>query len=183
MLEPLRQSFNHQAESPATVAKGLRRLVLSVYVSQVALVLVAAILVLVLVPPRLNVRGWAVWLAGFSFVFYFLVSAVMTRVFEQKRTFVSAMQAAIFLGIASTVPAVLACLLLALEGPRAGAPALAITSAMLLVASLARVTGYALRIQSDPKPEVERFEGFGSSSDFARPDWAEQYGPGKEQQP
>jgi hypothetical protein len=172
MLEPLRQSLVNPSETPAVMAKGLRGAVLGVYVSQVVMVLVVAGLVMVFAPQNINARGWAVWLAGFSFVLFVLVSAVVARGFDQKRSFAAALHAAILLGVASTVPAILACLLLTLEGARAGASALAFTSALLLAVSLTRVTGYALRIQHVPKEVPEPFAGFGSSSEFERPDWA-----------
>ena len=176
MLEPLRQSLANPRETPAVMAKGLRGAVLGVYVSQVALVLVASGLVMLFAPRQVNARGWAVWLALFSFVMYVLVAATVARRFDLKRDFAAALHAAILLGVASTVPAVLACLLLALEGPRAGASALALTSALLLVSSLTRVTGFALRIRHEAKDAPEAFSGFGSSSEFERPDWAERQG-------
>jgi hypothetical protein len=57
---------------------------------------------------------------------------------------------------------------------------LGLASLGLLALSLSRVAGLVAQIQPVKASEPEVFEGFGSSSEFERPDWAAKYSSGQQ---
>ena len=148
---------------------------LAVWVSQVGLTLVAALIARFVIAPRDPLGFTQVFLAV-SLVLYLLVSAFTRVQMTQAKNLATAFQASILLGAISTVPGVLACVLVALEGVRTGSLLLGLASLGLLALSLSRVAGLVAQIQTVKAVEPEIFEGFGSSSEFERPDWAAQYG-------
>jgi hypothetical protein len=161
--------------SPAQIALGLRRVMLAIWASQVGLTLVAAIIARFVIAPRDSLGFTQVFLAV-SLVLYLLVSAFTRVQMVQAKNLATAFQTSMLLGAVSTVPGVLACVLVALEGVRIGSLLLGLASFGLLALSLSRVVGLVAQIQVAKPTEAEVFEGFGSSSEFERPDWAAQYG-------
>jgi hypothetical protein len=161
--------------SPAQITLGLRRVMLAIWVSQVGLTLVAAVIARFVIAPRDPLGFTQVFLAV-SLVLYLLVSAFTRVQMVQAKNLATAFQASMLLGAVSTVPGVLACVLVALEGLRIGSLLLGLVSLGLLGLSLSRVAGLVAQIQAIKAAEPEVFEGFGSSSEFERPDWAARYG-------
>ena len=171
-FEHLNPSLN---ASPAQITAGLRRVVLAVWASQVGLTLIAAVIARFVIAPRAPL-GFTQAFLGVSLILYLLVSAFTRVQMTQAKNLATAFQASMLLGAVSTVPGVLACVLIALEGVRAGSLLLGLASLGLLGLSLSRVAGLVAQIQPVQAVEAEVFEGFGSSSEFERPDWAAQYG-------
>jgi hypothetical protein len=161
--------------NPAQITLGLRRVMLAIWASQVGLTLVAAIIARFVIAPRDPLGFTQVFLAV-SLVLYLLVSAFTRVQMMQAKNLATAFQASMLLGAVSTVPGVLACVLVALEGVRIGSLLLGLASLGLLALSLSRVAGLVGQIQAVKPVEPEVFAGFGSSSEFERPDWAAQYG-------
>jgi hypothetical protein len=161
--------------SPAQITLGLRRVMLAIWASQVGLTLVAALIARFVIAPR-DPLGFTQAFLAVSLVLYLLVSAFTRVQMVQTKNLAMAFQASMLLGAVSTVPGVLACVLVALEGVRVGSLLLGLASVGLLGLSLSRVAGLVAQIQPVKAAEPEVFEGFGSSSEFERPDWAAQYG-------
>jgi hypothetical protein len=161
--------------SPAQITAGLRRVMLAIWASQVGLTLVAAVIARFVIAPRDPLGFTQVFLAV-SLVLYLLVSAFTRVQMVQAKNLTAAFQTSMLLGAVSTVPGVLACVLVALEGLRVGSLLLGLASLGLLALSLSRVAGLVAQIQPVKAVEPDVFEGFGSSSEFERPDWATQYG-------
>ena len=161
--------------SPAQITSGLRRVMLAVWVSQVGLTLIAALIARFVIAPR-DPLGFTQVFLGVSLVLYLLVSAFTRVQMTQAKNLATAFRASILLGAISTVPGVLACVLVALEGVRTGSLLLGLASLGVLGLSLSRVAGLVAQIQPGKALEPEIFEGFGSSSEFERPDWAALYG-------
>ena len=171
-FEHLNPSLN---ASPAQVTAGLRRVMLAIWVSQVGLTLIAAVIARFVIAPRDPLGFTQVFLAV-SLVLYLLVSAFTRVQMTQAKNLATVFQASMLLGAISTVPGVLACVLVAFEGVRVGSLLLGLASLGLLGLSLSRVAGLVAQIQPVQATEPDVFEGFGSSSEFERPDWAAQYG-------
>ena len=161
--------------SPAQITAGLRRVMLAIWASQVGLTLIVALIARFVIAPR-DPLGFTQAFLGVSLVLYLLVSAFTRVQMTQAKNLATAFQASILLGAISTVPGVLACVLIALEGVHSGSLLLGLASLGLLAVSLFRVAGLVAQIQAVKTLEPEVFEGFGSSSEFERPDWAAQYG-------
>ena len=167
--------------SPVQITAGLRRVMLAVWVSQVGLTLVAALIARFVIAPR-DPLGFTQAFLAVSLVLYLLVSAFTRVQMTQAKNLATAFQTSVLLGATSTVPGVLACVLVALEGVRTGSLLLGLASLGLLALSLSRVAGLVAQIQPVKAAEPEVFEGFGSSSEFERPDWAAQFGSDQERQ-
>jgi hypothetical protein len=170
-----RLNANPDANQTRTIS-GLRQVVLAVWASQVGLTLIAAIIARFVLEPRAPL-GLTQGFALVSLVLYLGVNAFVTLEVSRSKSFAAVFQGCILLGAISTVPGVLACVLIALEGVRAGALLLGFSSLILLASSLTRVAGFVAQIKPiKADPEDQDFAGFGSSSEFDRPDWAAQYG-------
>lgn len=161
--------------SPAQITAGLRWVMLAIWASQVGLTLVTALIARFVVAPR-DPLGFTQAFLAVSLVLYLLVSAFTRVQMTQAKNLATAFQTSMLLGAISTVPGVLACVLIALEGMRSGSLLLGLSSIGLLCLSLSRVAGVVAQIRPVQAIEPEVFEGFGSSSTFERPDWATQYG-------
>jgi hypothetical protein len=171
-----RQLNANQDANPAQTISGLRQVVLMVWASQVGLTLVAAIIARLVMAPRAPL-GFTQGFALVSLVLYLGVNAFVTLEVARTKRFAAVFQGCILLGAISTVPGVLACVLIALEGVRAGALLLGFASLILLTSSLTRIPRLVAQIKAvQREPEEQGFSGFGSSSEFERPDWAAQYG-------
>jgi hypothetical protein len=171
-FEHLNPSVN---ANPAQITLGLRRVMLAIWASQVGLTLVTAVIARLVIAPR-DPLGFTQAFLAVSLVLYLLVSAFTRVQMTQAKNLATAFQTSMLLGAVSTVPGVLACVLVALEGLRIGSLLLGLASLGLLALSLSRVAGLVAQIQPVQRAEPEVFEGFGSSSEFERPDWAAQYG-------
>jgi hypothetical protein len=172
----LRQLNQNSDANPARTIAGLRQVVLMVWASQVGLTLIAALIARFVLEPRAPL-GFTQGFALVSLVLYLGVNAFVTLEVSRSKNFASVFQGCILLGAISTVPGVLACVLIALEGVRAGALLLGFSSLILLASSLTRVPGFVAQIKVVKlESEDQEFAGFGSSSEFERPDWAEQFG-------
>jgi hypothetical protein len=172
----LRQLHHNPDSNPAQTIAGLRRVVLAVWASQVGLTLLVAIIARFVIAPRAPL-GFTQGFALVSLVLYLGVNAFVTLEVARSKSFAAVFQGCILLGAISTVPGVLACVLIALEGVRAGALLLGFASLILLASSLTRVAGFVAQIKVVKlEPEDQEFAGFGSSSEFERPDWAGRYG-------
>jgi hypothetical protein len=172
----LRQLNQNPDANPTQTIAGLRRVVLAVWASQVGLTLIAALIARFILEPRAPL-GFTQGFALVSFVLYLGVNAFVTLEVARSKNFAAVFQGCILLGAISTVPGVLACVLIALEGVRVGALLLGFASLILLASSLTRIPGFVAQIKPIKlDPEEREFAGFGSSSEFERPDWAAQYG-------
>jgi hypothetical protein len=117
--------------SPAQITLGLRRVMLAIWASQVGLTLIAAIIARFVIAPRDPLGFTQVFLAV-SLVLYLLVSAFTRVQMTQAKNLATAFQTSMLLGAVSTVPGVLACVLIALEGLRIGSLLLGLASLGLL---------------------------------------------------
>jgi hypothetical protein len=178
----LRQLNQNPDANPTQTIAGLRRVVLAVWASQVGLTLIVAIIARFVIAPRAPL-GFTQGFALVSLVLYLGVNAFVTLEVARSKSFAAVFQGCILLGAISTVPGVLACVLIVLEGVRAGALLLGFASLILLASSLTRVPGFVTQIKTVKlESEAQEFAGFGSSSEFERPDWAAQYGTGQQSQ-
>ena len=178
----LRQMNTNPEANPSRTIAGLRQVVLMVWASQVALTLIAALIARLVIEPRAAL-GFTQGFALVSLVLYLGVNAFVTLSVSRSKNFAAVFQGCILLGAISTVPGVLACVLIALEGLRAGALLLGFASLILLASSLTRVPGFVAQIKVVKLEPEDQFAGFGSSSEFDRPDWAAQFGAGQNKHP
>jgi hypothetical protein len=172
----LRQFNQNPDANPTRTIAGLRRVVLAVWASQVGLTLIVAFIARFVIAPQAPL-GFTQGFALVSLVLYLGVNVFVTLEVARSKTFAAVFQGCILLGAISTVPGVLACVLVALEGVRAGALLLGFASLILLASSLTRVSGFVAQIKPIKlESEDQEFAGFGSSSEFDRPDWAAEFG-------
>lgn len=156
MLAGLRRALTDPGASPEVIAAGLRQAMLAVYASQVAVVAVPAAAALVVRQPQREL-GWAWWLIALALVMTVTLGSSAERAFTTKPSVRAGLQFAILLGAGCAIPAIFALILLALEGLRWGALALAFVSAQALIYASFRLLLLAQRIppraaeESDPQ--------------------------------
>ncbi len=169
MLNDLRKTLKQQPEG--NVANALRQAVLGVFGSQVALVIVTAVLAVLIMKLEPYNRNWWLPLTAVSFGLFMLGSGIAVGELRHK-TFIAGLRAAILLGAISSIPAIFAALLFVLEGASLGAWILVFVTSQTLIFAIAQVSilGADIRApnQEDKQSEleiVERFQGLSKNLD------------------
>ncbi len=165
MLNDLQKTLKQQPEG--NVANALRQAVLGVFGSQVALVIVAAILAALILKLEHYNRNWWLPLTAVSFGLFMLGSGIAIAEMRHK-VFIAALRGAILLGAISSIPAIFAALLFVLEGASLGAWILVFVTAQTLIFAIAQVSILGADIHAPSTLEkqheleiVERFQGLG----------------------
>ncbi len=169
MLNDLQKTLKQQPEG--NVANALRQAVLGVFGSQVALVMVTAVLAVLILKLEHYNRNWWLPLTGVSFALFMLGSGIAVAELRHK-TFIAALRAAILLGAISSIPAIFAALLFVLEGASLGAWILVFVTAQTLIFAIAQVSILGADIHAPSTLEkqneleiVERFQGLNQNLD------------------
>ncbi len=169
MLNDLQKTLKQQPEG--NVANALRQAVLGVFGSQVALIIVTALLAVFIMKLEHYNRNWWLPLTAVSFGLFMLGSGIAVGELRHK-TFIAGLRAAILLGAVSSIPAIFAALLFVLEGASLGAWILVFVTAQTLIFAIAQVSILGADIRA-PNPEdkqseleiVERFQGLNQNLD------------------
>ncbi len=167
MLNELQKTLKQQPEG--NVANALRQAVLGVFGSQVAMVVVAAIIAAFILKLEPYNRNWWLPLTAVSFGFFMLGSGIAVGELRHK-TFIAGLRAAILLGAISSIPAIFAALLFVLEGASLGAWILVFVTVQTLIFAVAQVSILGADIRAPSKAEkqteleiVERFQGLSTN--------------------
>jgi hypothetical protein len=170
MLNDLQKTLKQQPEG--NVANALRQAVLGVFGSQVALVIVAAILAALILKLEHYNRNWWLPLTIISFGLFALGSGIAIAEMRHK-IFIAALRGAILLGATTSIPAIFAALLFVLEGPSLGAWIMVFVTLQSLIFAIAQVSilGADIRAPNNLEKQseleiVERFQGLGANFDF-----------------
>ncbi len=163
MLNDLQKTLKQQPEG--NVANALRQAVLGIFGSQVALVIVTAVLAVLIFKLEPYNRNWWLPLTAISFGLFMLGSGIAFGELRHK-TFIAGLRAAILLGAISSIPAIFAALLFVLEGTSLGAWILVFVTTQTLIFAIAQVSILGADIRAPNKEEkqteleiVERFQG------------------------
>jgi uncharacterized membrane protein len=169
MLNDLQKTLKQQPEGNLTNA--LRQAVLGVFGSQVAMVIVAAIIARLILKLEQYNRNWWLPLTVISFGLFMLVSGMAVAELRHK-TFIAALRASILLGAITSLPAVFAALLFVLEGSSLGAWILVFVTVQTLIFAIAQVSILGADVRAPDKLEkqneleiVERFQGLSQNLD------------------
>jgi hypothetical protein len=170
MLNDLQKTLKQQPEG--NVANALRQAVLGVFGSQVALVIVAAILAALILKLEPYNRNWWLPLTVISFGLFALGSGIAIAEMRHK-IFIAALRGAILLGAITSIPAIFAALLFVLEGSSLGAWILVFVTLQSLIFAIAQVSilGADIRPPNNLEKQsdleiVERFQGLAANVDF-----------------
>jgi uncharacterized membrane protein len=163
MLNDLQKTLKQQPEG--NVANTLRQAVLGVFASQVAMVIVAAVIAALVLKLEQYDHNWWLPLTIIGFGIFTLGSGMAVAELRHK-TFVAALRAAILLGAMTSLPAVFAALLFVLEGASLGAWILVFVTVQTLIFAVALVSilGADIRAPNGEEKQteleiVERFQG------------------------
>jgi hypothetical protein len=175
MLNDLQKTLKQQPEG--NVANALRQAVLGVFGSQVALVIVTALLAGFILKLEHYNRNWWLPLTVISFGLFALGSGVAIAEMRHK-IFIAALRGAILLGAVTSIPAIFAALLFVLEGSSLGAWIMVFVTLQSLIFAIAQVSILGADIRAPNQTEkqseleiVERFQGLGANFDFgSKPD-------------
>ena len=121
MLRALETALTDPDATPTQTAVGLRQAMLAIYVSQVGLLAIPALIAWLLGRSANAELGWTWWLLALALLMTTCIAGFAEREFSAKPTLRSGLQFAILLGGAAALPAIFAWLLVALEGWRFGA--------------------------------------------------------------
>jgi hypothetical protein len=170
MLNDLQKTLKQQPEG--NVANALRQAVLGVFGSQVALVIVTAVLAGLILKLEHYNRNWWLPLTIISFGLFALGSGIAIAEMRHK-IFIAALRGAILLGAITSIPAIFAALLFVLEGPSLGAWIMVFVTLQTLIFAIAQVSILGAEIRAPNNLEkqteleiVERFQGLGTNLDF-----------------
>ena len=139
MLRALEIALTDKHAGPMQIAAGLRQALLAIYLSQVGLLGVPALVAWLLGRSRNADLGWAWWLLGLALLMGTCIAGFAEREFNRQPSLRSGLQFAILLGGAAALPAIFAWLLVALEGWRFGAGVLFFFSLQMLIFASARL--------------------------------------------
>jgi hypothetical protein len=165
MLNDLQKTLKQQPEG--NIPNALRQAVLGVFGSQVALIIIAAVLAGLILKLEHYNRNWWLPLTVISFAIFMLGSGLAIAELRHK-VFIAALRAAILLGAISSIPAIFAALLFVLEGASLGAWILVFVTVQTLIFAIAQVSLLGTDIPAPNNLEkqseleiVERFQGLG----------------------
>lgn len=156
MLPALETALTNQHASPMQIAAGLRQAMLAIYLSQVGLLAIPAVVAWLLGRAANADLGWTWWLLGVALLMSTCIAGFAEREFTRQPSLRTGLQFAILLGGAAALPAIFAWLLVALEGWRFGAGVLFFVSLQLLIFASARLLVVAHKIPPrdlEPRPD------------------------------
>lgn len=146
MLRALETALADRHATPMQIAAGLRQALLAIYISQVGLLAIPALVAWLLGRSRNADLGWTWWLLGLALLMATGIAGFAEREFTRQPSLRSGLQFAILLGGAAALPAIFAWLLVALEGWRFGAGLLFFVSLQGLIFASARLLLLAHKI-------------------------------------
>lgn len=161
MLEVLREVLVQRGGPPARIAQALRQAVGAVWASQFALIAVVGVAAALMVRPRGLDTVWTWAFMGVGAVMFAIMAAFTSNEIVKLPKLETGIRAAILLGGVAALPAVLAAVLLVLDGLGAGAVLLGLTSLAALFLSFGQVTQYAYLIAAQKREPLEpAFQGW-----------------------